>query len=132
VRLVRICLTLARHDALSPLTAVPAAVPFVRFAHLFARRPSRVLPRPGQRLAAAFEELGPSFIKLGQLLSTRADLLGEEITGDLTSLQDQLPPFPGTEARARSKTCLIAFSLSPTYLSSNSAPLTEMKFALLS
>ena len=57
-------------------------------------------PRPGQRLAAAFGELGPSFIKLGQLLSTRADLFGEEITLDLASLQDRLPPFPGREARA--------------------------------
>jgi ubiquinone biosynthesis protein len=43
--------------------------------------------------------LGPSFIKLGQLLSTRADLFGEEITLDLASLQDRLPPFPGGEAR---------------------------------
>ena len=56
--------------------------------------------RPGQRLAAAFEELGPSFIKLGQLLSTRADLLGEELTVDLASLQDRLPPFSGNDARA--------------------------------
>jgi ubiquinone biosynthesis protein len=59
-----------------------------------------VRPRPGQRLAAAFEALGPSFIKLGQLLATRADLLGEELSIDLASLQDRLPPFPGTEARA--------------------------------
>jgi ubiquinone biosynthesis protein len=59
-----------------------------------------VQPRLGQRLAAAFEELGPSFIKLGQLLSTRADLLGEELTVDLASLQDRLPPFSGNEARA--------------------------------
>jgi ubiquinone biosynthesis protein len=44
--------------------------------------------------------LGPSFIKLGQLLSTRADLFGEQITLDLSSLQDRLPPFPGREARA--------------------------------
>ena len=57
-------------------------------------------PRLGQRLAAAFEGLGPSFIKLGQLLSTRADLLGEELTVDLASLQDRLPPFSGNEARA--------------------------------
>jgi ubiquinone biosynthesis protein len=99
-RLVRICLTLARHDALFPLAAVPAAAPFLRLGHLFARR-RPVQPRPGQRLAAAFEELGPSFIKLGQLLSTRADVLGEEITVDLASLQDRLPPFPGAEARAR-------------------------------
>jgi ubiquinone biosynthesis protein len=83
-----------------PLASVPAAAPFVRFAHLFARRRGPVQPRIGQRLAAAFEELGPSFIKLGQLLSTRADLLGEEVTVDLASLQDRLPPFPGREARA--------------------------------
>jgi ubiquinone biosynthesis protein len=99
-RLVRICLTLARHDALFPLDAVPTAAPFLRFAHLFARRRGPIRPRPGQRLAAAFNELGPSFIKLGQLLSTRADLLGEEITVDLASLQDRLPPFSGAEARA--------------------------------
>jgi ubiquinone biosynthesis protein len=44
--------------------------------------------------------MGPSFIKLGQLLATRADIFGEEITVDLASLQDRLPPFPGAEARA--------------------------------
>ena len=99
-RLVRICLTLARHDALFPLAAVPTAAPFLRFGHLFARRRRPVRPRAGQRLAAAFNELGPSFIKLGQLLSTRADLLGEEIAVDLASLQDRLPPFTGAEARA--------------------------------
>ena len=51
-------------------------------------------------MAAAFNELGPSFVKLGQLLSTRADLLGEEMAIDLASLQDRLPPFPGQVARA--------------------------------
>jgi ubiquinone biosynthesis protein len=71
----------------------------MRFSRLFARRQGAVPERTGQRLAAAFEELGPSFIKLGQLLSTRADLLGEEITADLASLQDRLPPFPGSEAQ---------------------------------
>jgi ubiquinone biosynthesis protein len=54
--------------------------------------------RPGQRLAAALQRLGPSFIKLGQVLSTRADLLGEQVAADLSSLQDRLPPFPGNEA----------------------------------
>ena len=91
---------MARHDALFPLDAFPAAAPFVRIGRLLARRATAVVPRPGQRLAAAFGELGPSFIKLGQLLSTRADLFGEEITLDLASLQDRLPPFPGREARA--------------------------------
>jgi ubiquinone biosynthesis protein len=100
VRLVRICLTLARHDALFPLGTIPALAPFFRFELRPAARRRAARPRPGQRLASAFEELGPSFIKLGQLLSTRADLLGEEIAADLASLQDRLPPFPGAEARA--------------------------------
>ena len=72
----------------------------MRLGRLFARGHRPVRPRPGQRLAAAFGALGPSFIKLGQLLATRADLLGEELSIDLASLQDRLPPFPGTEARA--------------------------------
>ena len=82
------------------MDAVPAAAPFLRIGRTFARRHGRASARPGQRLAAAFGELGPSFIKLGQLLSTRADLFGEQVTLDLTSLQDRLPPFPGSEARA--------------------------------
>ena len=99
-RLVRICLILARHDALFPLAAVPAAAPFLRFSRFFARRGGSSEQRPGQRLAAAFNALGPSFVKLGQLLSTRADLLGDEMAIDLASLQDRLPPFPGSQARA--------------------------------
>ena len=82
------------------MDAVPAAAPFSRISRLPARRRNAAAARPGQRLAAAFQELGPSFIKLGQLLSTRADLFGEEITLDLASLQDRLPPFPGAQARA--------------------------------
>ena len=97
-RLVRIGLTLARHDALFPFDSVAGAAPFLRVPLL--RRNSGTQGRPGERLAAALTELGPSFIKLGQLLSTRADLLGDEITEDLTQLQDRLPPFPGAQARA--------------------------------
>jgi ubiquinone biosynthesis protein len=55
--------------------------------------------RRGVRLAAALQALGPSFIKLGQALSTRPDLVGEEIAADLTDLQDNLPPFPAEAAR---------------------------------
>ncbi len=78
----------------------PALAPLLRVGLPFAARRRAVRPRPGERLAAAFEEMGPSFIKLGQLLATRADLLGEEIAADLARLQDRLPPFPGAEARA--------------------------------
>src|SRR5688572_27065731 len=55
--------------------------------------------RPGQRLAAALQELGPSFIKLGQSLATRADLLGQELAADLSQLQDDLPAFDSALAR---------------------------------
>jgi ubiquinone biosynthesis protein len=98
-RLMRIALTMARHDALFPLDTVAGMAPFLRVTRLLRRhRPGE--GRPGERLAAALTELGPSFIKLGQLLSTRADLLGDEITEDLAQLQDRLPPVPGAQARA--------------------------------
>ncbi|HVI51029.1 MAG TPA: 2-polyprenylphenol 6-hydroxylase [Candidatus Sulfotelmatobacter sp.] len=62
--------------------------------------PEAAVLRPGQRLAAALEQLGPTFIKLGQALSTRPDLVGEDVAEDLSDLQDRLPPFPAEEARA--------------------------------
>ncbi|MGH7124134.1 MAG: 2-polyprenylphenol 6-hydroxylase [Stellaceae bacterium] len=98
-RLSQIALTLARHDALFPLEGIAGMASFLALARL-ARRRSPVPMRPGERLAAALQALGPSFIKLGQALSTRADLVGEEIAGDLSALQDRLPPFPSAEARA--------------------------------
>jgi ubiquinone biosynthesis protein len=99
-RLAAIGLILARYDALFPFAGIPVVAFYLRFAGLFARRRGPAAARPGQRLAAALDEMGPSFVKLGQLLATRADLLGEEITTDLASLQDRLPPFPGPQARA--------------------------------
>lgn len=52
------------------------------------------------RLREAFEELGPLFIKLGQLLATRRDLLPANILDELVKLQDQVPPFPSRIAMA--------------------------------
>lgn len=49
----------------------------------------------GERIRQAFEELGPIFVKFGQLLSTRADLLPDNIASELAKLQDQVAPFPG-------------------------------------
>ena len=97
LRLIAIARTLARHDALAPLQELQIAPAVARFAALVSRR--QVQGRPGQKLAAALTELGPSFIKLGQFLSTRADLIGEQMAADLSELQDALPPFPAAQAR---------------------------------
>jgi ubiquinone biosynthesis protein len=54
----------------------------------------------GERLRLAFEELGPIFMKFGQMLSTRRDLFPRDIVDELEKLQDRIPPFPGDIARA--------------------------------
>ncbi|MDF2630398.1 MAG: 2-octaprenylphenol hydroxylase, partial [Symbiobacteriaceae bacterium] len=50
--------------------------------------------RRGERLRRAFEELGPAYVKLGQMLSTRGDILPPDIVAALEKLQDQVAPFP--------------------------------------
>jgi ubiquinone biosynthesis protein len=52
------------------------------------------------RIRRSLEDLGPIFVKFGQILSTRRDLLPDELANELTKLQDRVPPFPGTQARA--------------------------------
>jgi ubiquinone biosynthesis protein len=56
------------------------------------------LTRP-QRLRMAFEELGPTYIKLGQVLSTRPDLVPVDFLNELAKLQDEVPPFPFSEVK---------------------------------
>jgi len=98
IRLFVIARTLARHNALF-LTELSVFVPgLAMIGRLMSRR--NVPGRPGQRLARALTELGPTFIKLGQLLSTRSDLIGQTVAEDLAELQDRLPPFAAADARA--------------------------------
>jgi ubiquinone biosynthesis protein len=54
---------------------------------------------PGERLAAALDELGPTYVKLGQSLAARPDVVGAEVANALSGLQDRLPPFPWEAAR---------------------------------
>jgi ubiquinone biosynthesis protein len=54
----------------------------------------------GERIRLSLEELGPVFVKFGQVLSTRRDLLPPDIADELAKLQDRVPPFPGAQARA--------------------------------
>lgn len=66
--------------------------------------PWRLLPAPtesrGERLRLALEALGPIFVKFGQMLSTRRDLLPDDIIDELAKLQDQVPPFASEQAVA--------------------------------
>ena len=55
----------------------------------------------GERLRRALEDLGPIFVKFGQVVSTRRDLLPTDIADELARLQDRVPPFPGEAAKAR-------------------------------
>jgi len=66
---------------------------------------TRALPR-GARIRLALEELGPVFVKLGQMLSTRRDLLPDDIGDELAKLQDRVPPFPSDVARREIETAL--------------------------
>jgi len=85
---------------------------FVRATHLYAPlrflfylspdtwlNPNRNAP-PAVRLRLALEELGPIFVKFGQAVSTRRDLLPTDVADELAKLQDRVPPFPGPMARA--------------------------------
>ncbi len=101
-RLIGTGFVLLRHDALIPKEVSGFLPPLPRFfagvlRALFAQK-TRL--RPGQRYAEAFQSMGPAFIKLGQVLSTRGDIFGRQFTEDLSHLKDQLPPFPQAVAEA--------------------------------
>ncbi len=99
VRLLRVLACAARYR-LDTLFA-PAAPWPLRW--LFAVSPLRLIParRPGaERLRLALETLGPVFVKFGQMVSTRRDLLAPDIADELARLQDRVPSFPAPQAIA--------------------------------
>ena len=97
-RLLKWGRTLARHGALRGIERDPLTPPAVRRLVKIARFGARVPKIP--TYADAFEAIGPAAIKLGQALSTRPDLIGDEAAKDLLRLQDALPPAPFAEVRA--------------------------------
>jgi ubiquinone biosynthesis protein len=99
-RLTRAGFVFAREGVLSLIDPTP--LPASARAGL---RLARLLERPTSassaiRLSAALSALGPSYVKLGQFLATRPDVVGPAIAADLESLQDKMPPFPQAEAEA--------------------------------
>jgi ubiquinone biosynthesis protein len=100
IRLGRAGFVFAREGVLAvidpAMVPVPAR-PLYRMARLFERPTSDASEA---RLSTALAKLGPSYVKLGQFLATRPDVVGEALAADLERLQDQMPPFPQAEAEA--------------------------------
>jgi len=100
LRLTRMGLTLLRHDALLPREYQERLPPFLRFVGallrpLAIRRRGRSV---GVRLAIALEKLGPAYVKVGQFLATRPDIIGVTAAQELGRLKDRLPAFPRAKA----------------------------------
>jgi ubiquinone biosynthesis protein len=98
----------------------------------FGRRPT--MPR-GMRLRLALESLGPVFVKFGQVLSTRRDLIPLDVADELALLQDRVPPFPSEQAAAMVE---LALGASPHELFQHfeadpvaSASIAQVHFAVL-
>ncbi len=102
-RLFRAVWGLARYDVLAPHEVdayVPRGLKTLGWLSRFTQSRSVRNQPLEQRLTQALGDLGPTYIKLGQLLATRGDVVGPEVAKALSVLQDRLPPFPMEEARA--------------------------------
>ena len=99
-RLARAGWTLSRHDALVPKEFAHHLPPFWRAFGAASRVGANGKnKRPGERMANAFEGMGPAYVKLGQFMATRPDIIGFQLAEDLGRLQDKMPPFNDAEAR---------------------------------
>jgi ubiquinone biosynthesis protein len=107
-RLGRAVLVLSQHDALFPREYLGQVSFGWRLARqlLVSRRNRAADEAPGVRLAMALERLGPAYIKLGQILATRPDIVGADVCTALKQLQDRVPPFPIETAVATVETGL--------------------------
>jgi len=100
VRLGHAGFVFAREGVFALVDTRPLALPAktaIAIARLFERPDTR---SGGSRLAAALTKLGPTYVKLGQFLAKRPDVVGTVIARDLESLQDKMAPFPQEEAEA--------------------------------
>ncbi|QIB33772.1 2-polyprenylphenol 6-hydroxylase [Ancylobacter pratisalsi] len=94
LRLARAGFVLAREGVISridPALLPPGSEPVFAMAKLIERRGAA---SSAARLGAAISRLGPSYVKLGQFLATRPDVVGPKLARDLETLQDRMPPFP--------------------------------------
>lgn len=106
-RLIQINFILLRYGLDDVVFSMPWFAP-IRFLSKLNPWNWRIHPQSprGERIRLAFEALGPIFIKLGQMLSTRRDLIPEDIADELAKLQDCVPPFSSQQARLALETAL--------------------------
>ena len=100
-RLLYINYILARYGFDRVVFSTPKFVPFRYFSYLNPwnwREHNKTRSR-AESIRLILEELGPIYVKFGQILSTRRDLLPDDIIDELEKLQDRVPPFPGEEAQ---------------------------------
>jgi len=83
----------------------------------------------GERIRFALQDLGPIFVKFGQILSTRRDLLPDDIADSLAKLQDQVTPFPNDEALALIQAAYGSQPLSEIFLHIDEEPLASASIA---
>lgn len=102
IRLAHIGAVMIRHDVILPSEYRSRAPAILKWAGALLRlmTPSPRSRRTGQSLASAFEAMGPAWIKLGQLLATRPDIIGVTAAKDLSRLKDRLAPFSRKEVEA--------------------------------
>ena len=134
LRLFRIFNTIGRFGLYEYLPGRLGLALGLAFGAVYFWRP-RSRPR-AERLRLALEDLGPIFVKFGQLLSTRRDLLPADIADELAKLQDHVPPFPseqvvrdarGAPTAGRSSEVFAAFDATPVA----SASVAQVHFATL-
>jgi ubiquinone biosynthesis protein len=100
VRLARTGFVFAREGVFALVDTRPLPFP-AKTAIALARLFERPTAKDGSsRLAAALTKLGPTYVKLGQFMATRPDVVGKQIASDLESLQDKMAPFPQGDAEA--------------------------------
>jgi ubiquinone biosynthesis protein len=95
-RLIGIQRVLVKYGLDDVISATHLLRPMRFLFYLAPRRRDRTAPL-GERIRLALEELGPIFVKFGQAISTRRDLLPKDIADELAKLQDAVPPFPGEQ-----------------------------------
>jgi ubiquinone biosynthesis protein len=129
LRLAHINFVLVRHG-LDEIILATHLFRFFRFLYYLA--PWNWVPRRREpravRIRKALEDLGPIYVKFGQILSTRRDLLPDDIAEELARLQDRVPPFPGARAKAMIEAAE-GQSVDEVFLSFEETPLASASIA---